>query len=298
MKVGIIGVGSICKKAYLPIITSREDIEIILCSRNKDVLLDISKKYRIQNFTTSVEELIEMGIDCAFVHSSTESHYKICEKLLNNGIHVYVDKPISYSLDEALELSNIAKKNDKMLMTGFNRRYAPMVADLKTLGKPHIIIIEKNRVNLPGIPRVFVFDDFIHVVDTLRFLIGNDYKTLTVDSLKDECGLKNVVIKLSNEFTTAIGIMNRDNGIREETMEYMASGKKAIVSNLCETSYFENGTIFTKKFGDWDHTLAKRGFINIIDDFLKRVKENTPSYDLLDDSIKTHRLCEDIIKKL
>ena len=100
MKVGIIGVGSICKKAYLPIITSREDIEIILCSRNKDVLLDISKKYRIQNFTTSVEELIEMGIDCAFVHSSTESHYKICEKLLNNGIHVYVDKPISYSLDE------------------------------------------------------------------------------------------------------------------------------------------------------------------------------------------------------
>ena len=70
--------------------------------------------------------------------------------------------------------------------------------------------------------------------------MGDDYKTLTVDSLKDESGLKNVVIKLSNKFTTAIGIMNRDNGIREETMEYMSSGKKAIVSNLTETSYFEN----------------------------------------------------------
>ena len=274
MKVGIIGIGGICRKAYLPVITSRYDIDIILCSRNKDVLLDMSRKYRIKEFTTCVEELIKMGIDCAFVHSSTESHYEICEKLLKSGIHVYVDKPISYSLDDALKLADIAKKNGKILMTGFNRRYAPMVADLKTLGKPHIIIIEKNRVNLPGTPKVFVFDDFIHVVDTLRFLMGDDYKTLTVDSLKDESGLKNVVIKLSNKFTTAIGIMNRDNGIREETMEYMSSGKKAIVSNLTETSYFENNTTSKKKFGDWDNTLTKRGFTYIIEDFLKRVRFN------------------------
>lgn len=298
MKVGIIGIGGICRKAYLPVITSRDDIDIILCSRNKDVLLDMSRKYRIKEFTTCVEELIKIGIDCAFVHSSTESHYEICEKLLKSGIHVYVDKPISYSLDDALKLADIAKKNGKILMTGFNRRYAPMVADLKTLGKPHIIIIEKNRVNLPGTPRVFVFDDFIHVVDTLRFLMGDDYKTLTVDSLKDESGLKNVVIKLSNKFTTAIGIMNRDNGIREETMEYMSSGKKAIVSNLTETSYFENNTASTKKFGDWDNTLTKRGFTYIIEDFLKRVRENNLSYDILEDSIKTHKLCDDILKQL
>lgn len=92
MKVGIIGIGGICRKAYLPVITSRYDIDIILCSRNKDVLLDMSRKYRIKEFTTCVEELIKMGIDCAFVHSSTESHYEICEKLLKSGIHVYVEE--------------------------------------------------------------------------------------------------------------------------------------------------------------------------------------------------------------
>lgn len=92
MKVGIIGIGGICRKAYLPVITSRDDIDIILCSRNKNVLLDMSRKYRIKEFTTCVEELIKMGIDCAFVHSSTESHYEICEKLLKSGIHVYVEE--------------------------------------------------------------------------------------------------------------------------------------------------------------------------------------------------------------
>ena len=73
-------------------------------------------------------------------------------------------------------------------MVGFNRRHAPMIKDLKRLGKADIIIIEKNRVNHPGKPRIFVYDD---------------YNNVTVDYHKDEDGLKNVVVKLSNGRTTA-----------------------------------------------------------------------------------------------
>lgn len=298
MKVGIIGIGDICKKAYLPLVTLREDIELIICTRNINTLKDIQNKYKIKKGVSSIDLLIKENIDCAFVHSSTESHFDICKTLLSNGINVYVDKPISYTLNEVVELKNLAKEKNLILRVGFNRRFAPMISSLKELGNPNIVIIEKNRVNLPGDPRVFVYDDFIHVVDTLRFLMGNDYDNLTIDSKMRGNLLESIVIKLSNKNTTAIGIMNRANGIAEEVVEYMADGKKAIVRNLTHTTLFENNTTTLKEFGDWENTLHKRGFNLIINSFLEDVKSNNLNYDLLDDSIKTHELCEEILRRI
>ena len=102
MKVGIIGIGDICKKAYLPLITLMDDLEIVLCTRNTTTLQETKSKYKINKAVSSVDDLINEGIECAFIHSSTDSHYDLCKKLLSSGIHVYVDKPISYNLEEGL----------------------------------------------------------------------------------------------------------------------------------------------------------------------------------------------------
>ena len=110
MRVGIIGIGNICKKAYLPAITAMEDLELVLCTRNENTREEISKKYRINEAVSTVDELIKKKIDCAFVHSSTETHFSLCKTLLENGIHVYVDKPLSYNLEECIELLVNCKK--------------------------------------------------------------------------------------------------------------------------------------------------------------------------------------------
>lgn len=295
MKIGIIGIGDICKKAYLPIITLRKDIEIILCSRNEDVLSDIKSSYRLKRSTTSVDNLINIGIDAAFVHSSTDSHYEICKKLIKNKISVYVDKPLSYHYKEAVHLYNLAKENKVKLMVGFNRRFAPMFSELNNLGKADIIIMEKNRINLPGDIRVFIYDDFIHVLDTVRFLMNDELINFTVNIKKHNELLKNIVVTLTNSNTTAIAIMNRDNGITEETVEYMSSGKKAVVTSLTKTTLYSNNNKTIKSFGDWENTLYKRGFVSIINGFLDAIKNNTELPISIDDSLKTHKLCEDII---
>ncbi|PRR81846.1 Gfo/Idh/MocA family protein [Clostridium vincentii] len=298
MRVGIIGIGNICKKAYLPAITAMEDLEIVLCTRNENTRKEISKKYRINESVTTVEELLKKNIDCAFVHSSTETHYSICKTLLENGIHVYVDKPISYNLDETIELSSIAKRNNKILKVGFNRRNAPMVNKLKTLGTADLIIMQKNRVSSSMDPRIFLYDDFIHVLDTVRFLMGDDYKDITVNGLKDDNGLKNIMVKLSNSTTTAIAIMNRDNGANEENIEMMVSGKKAVVKNLTQTTLYEKNIATIKEFGDWENTLYKRGFTPTIEGFINEVASGNVFYEPLEDSIKSHELCEKILELL
>ena len=298
MKVGIIGIGDICKKAYLPLITLMDDLEIVLCTRNTTTLQETKSKYKINKAVSSVDDLINEGIECAFIHSSTDSHYDLCKKLLSSGIHVYVDKPISYNLEEALELKDLAIKNNLILKVGFNRRFAPMISSLKNLGEANIVLIQKNRVNVPGQPRIFVYDDFIHVVDTLRFLMNGVYDNFTVDARIEDNLLQSITLKLSNSKTTAIGIMNRINGITEEIVEYMAPGKKAIVRNLTHTTLLENNSTSIKEFGDWDNTLHKRGFNSIISSFIDDVKTKNLNYDMLEDSIITHKLCEKILKEI
>lgn len=90
MKIGMIGLGDIARKGYLPVLTEKENIELILCTRNTIILNKLSKKYRITQYVQTVDELIEKGIDAAFISTATEAHFEIAEKLLIRGINVYI----------------------------------------------------------------------------------------------------------------------------------------------------------------------------------------------------------------
>ena len=298
MRIGIIGLGNICEKAYLPVITAIEGIEIVFCTRNKERLNSLSKKYRINEAVSTVDELINMNIDAAFVHTATESHIEIIEKLLNNNIHVYVDKPISYSYEDSIRVSNLAKEVNKILMVGFNRRFAPMYSNLKNYGTPSVIKLEKNRVNSPKDPVVFVLDDFIHVIDTLRFLMDEEIESINVNGLKRDGLIYNVVVTMTSKNTTCIAMMNRDSGANEEELEYTSSGKKVIVRNLIDSKVLIKNVEENKSFKDWDTILYRRGFENIINEFINSVKLGVQATPTIEDALKTHKICDEILKKI
>ena len=298
MRIGIIGLGNICEKAYLPVITAIEGIEIVFCTRNKERLNSLSKKYRINEAVSTVDELINMNIDAAFVHTATESHIEIIEKLLSNNIHVYVDKPISYSYEDSIRVSNLAKKANKILMVGFNRRFAPMYSNLKNYGTPSVIKLEKNRVSSPKDSVVFVLDDFIHVIDTLRFLMDEEIESINVNGLKKDGLIYNVVVTMTSKNTTCIAMMNRDSGANEEELEYTSSGKKVIVRNLMDSKILINNVEENKSFKDWDTILYRRGFENIINEFINSVKLGVQASPTIEDALKTHKICDEILKKI
>lgn len=298
MRIGIIGLGNICEKAYLPVITAIEGIEIVFCTRNKERLNSLSKKYRINEAVSTIDELINMNIDAAFVHTATESHIEIIEKLLNNNIHVYVDKPISYSYEDSIRVSNLAKEVNKILMVGFNRRFAPMYSNLKNYGTPSVIKLEKNRVNSPKDPVVFVLDDFIHVIDTLRFLMDEEIESINVNGLKRDGLIYNVVVTMTSKNTTCIAMMNRDSGANEEELEYTSSGKKVIVRNLIDSKVLIKNVEENKSFKDWDTILYRRGFENIINEFINSVKLGVQATPIIEDALKTHKICDEILNKI
>jgi virulence factor len=298
MKLAIIGLGDIAKKAYLPVLSEKEGIELVLCTRNEDTLNTLAKKYRIEEKVTSVDELIKKEIDAAFISTATEAHFEIAEKLLENGIHVYIDKPISMNIGETERIVNLAKEKNKIAMVGFNRRFIPPVNELKDHGKASLILMQKNRFSSPDHVRRFVVEDFIHVVDTLRFLMDTEVHDVKVECLKDGEVLDHLIIQLIGDGCTAIGIMNRNGGVTEEIIEYHTGQHKYVVNSLVETTHYHNKEISMTKFGDWEPTLYKRGFYQLVDHFIDCVLHNKTPDPSIDDSFTTHEICERIVKSI
>ncbi|WP_208560718.1 Gfo/Idh/MocA family protein [Marinilactibacillus kalidii] len=294
MRIGIIGLGDIAQKAYLPVLSEKEGIELILCTRNQNVLKKLANTYRLTEYVQTVDELIKLKVDAVFVSTTTTAHFDIAKKLLEQGIHVYIDKPISMDFNETKQIVQLAEEKKLVAMVGFNRRFAPMIAALKDQGKADLILIQKNRYNLPGDKRQVVVEDFIHVVDTMRFLMGDKATELQVRYLEKEGQLHNVMIQLASDDCTAIGIMNRDNGTTEEIIEYMTAGNKLVVSNFVETTQFQHDTETVKGFGDWEPTLMKRGFYQMVDHFISCVQEHKMPNPSISDSLITHQICEEI----
>lgn len=293
MRVGIIGLGDIAKKAYLPILGARAGIELKIATRNVAALHDIGERYRIPARYSSVDALLEAGIDVAFVHVATDAHVPVVKALLQAGVHVYLDKPIANTYEEALLLVEMAEQHGCLLRIGFNRRYAPMYRQVKTNETPDLIVMQKNRTSLAGSPRTVIFDDFIHVIDTLRWLGRSAYDTLDVRWKMKGNELAYVVAQLSVNEHTAIGIMSRESGLNEETLEVMRPFEKWIVRDLAELVHWR-GTATVTKRSDWQNAYEARGFGAMVEDFFAAVSRGGD--DLTRDMLETHRVCEEIIR--
>ena len=297
-RIALIGLGNIAKKAYLPILANHTKISPILCTRNIEVLKQLSYQYRITETYSEIDELIKVQPDAVMIHSNTESHFTLVSKLLNAAIPVFVDKPLCYSLRKSETLLNLSAQKKVLLYLGFNRRFAPLVHLLKAKSNPIQIFWQKNRVHLPENPRVFVFDDFIHVIDSLRFLVPGEIETLQVFSKVKSKKLEALQVQWHQNDVLLSGSMNRMSGITQERIEYYSNGNKWQIDELMTGVHYKGEKQNTLGFNNWENTLYKRGFIGLIDDWLQALNTSTFSTNRIQDIWNTHYLCETIVGRI
>jgi virulence factor len=291
LTVGVIGLGDIARKAYLPVLAARPDLTLHLCTRDRAALDEIGDAYRVARRTTDLAELLSSDIDAAFVHAATSAHARIVTALLDSGRHVYVDKPLDDSASGARRLARLAELHRRSLMVGFNRRFAPVYTALS--GRPRdLVVMQKNRRFSPAEPRQVIFDDFIHVVDTLRFLTPGPVDRTQVNTRVERGLLHHVVLELSGPGFTALGLMNRAGPAAEERIEVMGGGQKRTVLDLA-TVEDSGEPARTSRRGDWTPVSRQRGIEQACEAFLTAVRDG----QVLDtsDAMATHDLCERIV---
>lgn len=111
LRVGIVGLGGIAQKVYLPILSQAKHWELVgtyTPNQQKNCLL--CQQYRLVAFF-SLDELAA-NCDVVFIHSSTNTHYEIAEHMLRKGLHVYIDKPLADTLDQAEALVALAENSN------------------------------------------------------------------------------------------------------------------------------------------------------------------------------------------
>ncbi|MFF9510581.1 Gfo/Idh/MocA family protein [Streptomyces sp. NPDC014724] len=296
MKVGCIGLGDIAKKAYLPVLTTRPGVELHLQTRTPATLTEVAESYRIPSGQchTDLESLLDQRLDAAFVHAPTAVHPEIVARLLDAGVATYVDKPLAYELADSERLVSLAEDRGVSLAVGFNRRVAPGYAQCAEHPR-ELILMQKNRVGLPEDPRTMVLDDFIHVVDTLRFLVPGPVEHTAVQARIRDGLMHHVVLQLSGDGFTAIGMMNRLSGSTEERLEVSGQDSKREVVNLAEV-IDHKGQPSVRRRGDWVSVARQRGIEQSVLSFLGAVRAGKVLS--AEDALRTHELCERILRDL
>jgi virulence factor len=97
MRIAIIGLGDIARKAYLPTLGVRPGLDLHLLTRNRVTLDTVAAAYRVPENRrfTDLDALLAHPLDAAFVHAATSAHPEIVGRLLDAGIPTYVDKPLA-----------------------------------------------------------------------------------------------------------------------------------------------------------------------------------------------------------
>jgi virulence factor len=293
----VIGLGGIAQKAYLPTLgSSSPGLDLHLMTRSRDKLDAVADAYRVATDRrfTDLDALIEHGLDAAFVHVPTDQHTAVVGRLLDAGIPTYVDKPLDSTLAGSRALLDRAERAAVPFMVGFNRRHVP--AYVQVLRQPRdVIVLQKNQARGLGPVREVVFDDFIHVVDTLLFLKPGPIERVEVSGNVVGGMLDHVVLTLSGDGFTAVGIMGRTSGSKEERLEVMGGGKKTEIVDLVHVVDHEDSRV-ARPVDGWMPVARQRGFEQACATFLDAVRRwHVPD---MRDVLHTHEMCERVVEEL
>ncbi|CAI0765572.1 Virulence factor mviM homolog [Serratia entomophila] len=299
LRVGVVGLGGIAQKAYLPILTQAADWTLVGgFSPNQQKAQPVCDSYRMACFSRL--DSLAQQCDAVFVHSSTASHFQVIETLLHQGVHVYVDKPLAETLEQGERLIALAEKQGKALMVGFNRRFAPLYRQLKAqMSRPASIRMDKHRADSvgPNDVRFTLLDDYLHVVDTALWLAGGEEKLLSGSLRANEAG---ALLYAEHHFacgdTLVTTSMHRRGGSQRESVQAVTDGAVYQLNDMRQWLREDPQGMLEQPAPGWQTTLAQRGFEGAIRHFLDSVRNQSAPETGGEQAIAAQRVIERLLR--
>lgn len=173
MKIGLVGVGHL-GKIHLKCLLNTKFEFVGFYDPNEDIRKTISETHQIKAYD-ELEALIA-DVDCIDVVSPTVFHYEIAKKAIVAGKHVFIEKPLTETLEQAEELVALSQKHNVKVQVGHVERYNPAIRSLRNIDfKPKFI--EGHRLalfNPRGTDVSVVLDLMIHDLDIVLSMIKED----------------------------------------------------------------------------------------------------------------------------
>jgi predicted dehydrogenase len=152
VNIGIIGCGYWGPKHIRVCHELREATPTAVCDLDESRLEQVQMQYPSVQATTDYHEFLNSNVDAVIIATPVNTHYQMAKEALLHDKHVLIEKPMTASTQEALELINLAEKQNLILMAGHTYEYHPAVNFLRDIVNNgdlgDIYSIDAARLNL------------------------------------------------------------------------------------------------------------------------------------------------------
>ena len=305
MKIALLGLGDIAHKAYLPLLSTWPNVELVLCTRSEAVLQDVARQFRVTDVCTDYRELMAFGIDAVMIHAATAVHAPLAEYFLQHGCPVFVDKPLADSYATCEQLYDLAQRRNVPLYVGFNRRHLPLLNEqipgLQTgLGAGVTgFRWEKNRYQQPGAVSTFLFDDFIHPLDSVNLSGRGSLDDVQVNTRFDGQALASIRLSWQEQDRVIEAVMNRQAGQTGERVVVEAVNESWVFDGFQQGTHLSRNRSKAIALADWTPMLAAKGFEAMIADWLAIAARTHPlPIATIERNLGTHRMLQALLDRL
>lgn len=202
LKIGVLGAGHLGKIHIRLILELKETYEMIgFYDPNDANSAQVVEQFGIKRFD-SIDALLD-EVDCIDIVTPTLSHFDCASSALRKSKHVFIEKPITQTTDEAKVLMNLASEADVKVQVGHVERFNPAFqAALPYFNKP--MFIETHRLaqfNPRGTDVPVVLDLMIHDLDIILSVVKSGIKRISASGVavvSDTPDITNARIEFDN----------------------------------------------------------------------------------------------------
>ena len=201
LKVGVFGVGHL-GKFHLNNWRDIKDVELVgFYDPNDSSAQEVSDKFQLARF-------VEAGtlmdtVDAVDIVAPTNFHFDLCKLAIRKGKHVFVEKPLANTMDEARELVKLVKESNIKFQVGHVERFNPAFLSVKDVSL-NPMFIEVHRLaefNPRGTEVSVILDLMIHDIDIILSIVKSEVKTISASGvavMTDTPDIANVRIEFNN----------------------------------------------------------------------------------------------------
>lgn len=201
LKVGVFGTGHL-GKFHLNNWKELEGAELVGFFDPDDAIAnEVEEKYGLKRFAD--EESLLHACDAIDIVTPTQYHFALCEKAVKMGRHVFVEKPMANTMDEAKELVKLVQESKVKFQVGHVERFNPAFLAIQNqeLNPMFIEVHRLAQFNPRGTEVSVILDLMIHDIDAILSIVKSDVKTISASGvavMTDTPDIANVRIEFNN----------------------------------------------------------------------------------------------------
>lgn len=188
VRIGVIGAGNLANVMHYPSLSENENVELVaIAELSPERLEKTATRYGVtQRYQNGFEMIEQEKLDAVYILMPPHHLFDLVMSALAKKLHVFVEKPPALTTFQVESMARAAEANGCLTMTGFNRRYIPVLKMLRdkihaesaptqvvaTFYKSSSAVYYRGAIDI-------LHCDAIHAVDALRWLSGSEPKRVT-----------------------------------------------------------------------------------------------------------------------